>query len=193
MRATAGLVLGFICACAAVTAQVPPEGRVGSKVRVVIYEDLQCPDCAHFRVVLDQQLLPKYGSQVEFVHRDFPLAKHPWARTAAIAARYFAEKDPKLGLEFRRHTMATQRQTNPENFNDRLKAFAKDHGIDPEEAVAALSNARYAEAVEKDFQEGVGRGIVHTPTALVNGVPFIETFTFEEISKGIDDALAQTR
>jgi hypothetical protein len=39
----------------------------------------------------------------------------------------------------------------------------------------------------------VGRGIVHTPTALVNGTPFIESFTFEEISKGIDDALAQAK
>jgi protein-disulfide isomerase len=45
--------------------------------------------------------------------------------------------------------------------------------------------------VDKDFQEGVARGIARTPTALVNGVPFIETFTFEEISKGIDEALEE--
>ena len=63
----------------------------------------------------------------------------------------------------------------------------------PEEALAALDNPHYAELVEKDYQEGVGRGVVHTPTALVNGTPFIETFTFEEISKGIDDALAQAK
>jgi protein-disulfide isomerase len=169
------------------------EGRAGSPVRVIIYEDLQCPDCADFRVMLDQRILPKYGDRVEFVHRDFPLAKHAWARRAAVAARFFTEKDPKLGLEYRRHTMATHGETTAENFKDRVAEFARQHGVKPEEALAALDNPRYAELVEKDYQEGVGRGIVHTPTALVNGTPFIETFTFEEISKGIDDALAQAK
>ena len=169
------------------------EGRAGSPVRVIIYEDLQCPDCADFRVMLDQQILPKYGDRVEFVHRDFPLAKHAWARRAAIAARFFTEKDAKLGLEYRRHTMATQGETTADNFKDRAADFARQHGLKPEEALAALDNPNYAELVEKDYQEGVGRGIVHTPTALVNGTPFIETFTFEEISKGIDDALAQAK
>ena len=169
------------------------EGRAGSPVRVIIYEDLQCPDCANLRVMLDQRILPKYGDRVEFVHRDFPLAKHAWARRAAIAARYFTEKDPKLGLEYRRHTMATQGEATADNFKDRVAEFARQHGLKPEEALAALDNPRYAELVEQDYQEGVGRGIVHTPTALVNGAPFIETFTFEEISKGIDDALAQAK
>jgi protein-disulfide isomerase len=169
------------------------EGRAGSPVRVIIYEDLQCPDCADFRVMLDQKILPKYGDRVEFVHRDFPLAKHAWARRAAIAARYFTEKDAQLGLEYRRHTMATQGEATADNFKDRVADFARQHGLKAEEALAALDNPRYAELVEKDYQEGVGRGIVHTPTALVNGTPFIETFTFEEISKGIDDALAQAK
>ena len=169
------------------------EGRAGSPVRVIIYEDLQCPDCADFRVMLDQRILPKYGGRVEFVHRDFPLAKHAWARRAAIAARFFTEKDPQLGLEYRRHTMATHGETTADNFNRRVADFARQHGLKPEEALAALDNPHYAELVGKDYQEGVGRGIVHTPTALVNGAPFIETFTFEEISKGIDDALAQAK
>jgi protein-disulfide isomerase len=169
------------------------EGRAGSPVRVIIYEDLQCPDCANFRVMLDRQILPKYGDRVEFVNRDFPLAKHAWARRAAIAARFFTEKDPKLGLEYRRHTMATHAETTADNFKERVAEFARQHGIQPEEALAALDNPRYAESVEKDYQEGVDRGVVHTPTALVNGTPFVESFTFEEISKGIDAALAQAK
>jgi protein-disulfide isomerase len=65
--------------------------------------------------------------------------------------------------------------------------------VKPEDAIAALTNPKYAELVEKDFQDGVGRGVVHTPTVFVNGVPFVETFTFEEISKGIEAALAQAK
>jgi protein-disulfide isomerase len=193
MRAVTALVLGIWSTCAALPAQVLTEGHAGSKVRIVIYEDLQCSDCADFRVMMDRQILPKYGERVEFVHRDFPLAKHAWSRTAAIAARFFAERDPKLALEYRRHTLATQRETNPSNFNQRLSAFAREHGVNAEDAVAALDNPKYAEAVEKDFQDGVGRGVVHTPTVLVNGAPYVETFTFEEIAKGIEAALAQAQ
>lgn len=170
--------------------QIPVEGRADSSVRVVIYEDLQCPDCAAFRRMLDEKLLPRYAAQVAFVHRDFPLAKHAWARRASIAARFFTEQNPQLGLEYRRFTMAHQPETNGDNFNIRLAEFAKAHQIDPEAAVAALANPHYAELVEKDYQDGVSRGVVHTPTAFVNGRAFIETFSFEEISKGIDEALA---
>jgi protein-disulfide isomerase len=89
--------------------------------------------------------------------------------------------------------MAASRPPTRANFNTRLADFAKAHDIEPDAAIAALSNAHYAELVEQDYQDGVSRGVVHTPTVFVNGKPFIETFTFEEISKGIDEALAQAR
>lgn len=169
------------------------EGLADSPVRAIIYEDLQCPDCAAFEQMMVEKLLPKYGAKVAFVHRDFPLAKHAWARRAAIAARFFTERSAELGLEYRRYTMAGQEAATAANFNERLADFAKAHGIDPDAAIAALSNAHYAELVEQDYQDGVSRGVVHTPTVFVNGQAFIETFPFEEISKGIDQALAQAR
>ncbi len=190
---TARLATAFLLAAFLLPAQALVEGRAGSRVRVLIYEDLQCSDCAAFREMMDRQVLPKYGDRVEFIHRDFPLAKHPNARPAAIAARFFSEKDAKLGLEYRRYTLSTLQQTTPENFLERLKAFAAKSGIAPDETVAALQDARLQALVEKDFQDGVNRGIARTPTVLVNGTPFVETFSFEELAKGIDAALAQTR
>ena len=190
MKLTAALLLSVMTLPAQ---KLPVEGRPDSPVRVVVYEDLQCPDCAAFRVMMDEKLLPKYGAKVAFQHRDFPLAKHAWARRAAIAARFFAARKPELALEYRRYTMAGQEAATAGNFNDRLSSFAKSHGIDPHEAVAALGDPHYAELVEADYQDGVQRGVVHTPTVFVNGRAYIETFTFEEISKGIDEALAQGR
>jgi protein-disulfide isomerase len=187
------LVFALVAASATLPAQGLTEGRAGSPVRVLIYEDLQCPDCANFRVMMDQQVLPKYSASVEFVHRDFPLAKHAWARRAAIAARFFTEKDPKLGLEFRRYTMANIPKTNPDNFNARLAEFASQHDLKPADALAALDNPKYAQLVEKDFQEGVARGVIHTPTVFVNGQAFIERFSFEDLSKGIEEALGQSK
>jgi protein-disulfide isomerase len=169
------------------------EGEPASPVRVIVFEDLQCPDCAAFRVMLDEKLLPKYRAAVAFEHRDFPLAKHAWARKAAIASRFFQGINPDLAFKYRRETMASLKATTADNFNERLAAFAQANEIDPLRAVAALEDPQLAAAVEKDVQEGVARGVAHTPTAIVNGTPFVETITFEEISKAIDTALVESR
>lgn len=169
------------------------EGAAQSPVRVVIYEDLQCPDCADFRVMLDEKLLPRYAATVRFEHRDFPLAKHAWARKAAIAARFFEESQPGLGLAYRKYSMANLREITAENFKDRLSQFAKDHGVDPAKALASLEDTRLAAMVEEDYQDGVARGIAHTPTVLVNGRPFVETFPVEDVAKAIDAELAAAK
>jgi protein-disulfide isomerase len=185
------LLLGLLATTIAVSAeQQLVEGRTESKVRVLIYEDLQCPDCAEFRRMMDEKILPRYGERVAFIHRDFPLAKHSWARKAAIAARYFTGVKPELGLAYRRRIMATIQETRADNFNDKLSAFARDNGVDPAQAVAALDDTALAALVERDFQDGVARGVAKTPTVFVSGKPFIEHFSFEDISQSIEDALA---
>jgi protein-disulfide isomerase len=174
-----------------VSGQSLVEGRKDSPVRVVIYEDLQCGDCAAFRVMLDEKLLPKYGAKVAFEHKDFPLPKHAWARLAAVAARYFQGISEETALKWRREAMRDRRGITVENFPGYLKAFAARNGSDGDKAVAALADAKLQALVQEDYEDGVARGIARTPTALVNGAPFIETFTVEEISKGIDAALAE--
>lgn len=185
------LLLAVLTSAAALSGQQTlVEGLAESKVRVIIYEDLQCPDCAAFRRMLDDKILPRYADKIAFVHRDFPLAKHAWARKAAIASRYFGELKPELGLDYRRHIMSTIKEITPENFNDKLAEFARKNGADPAAALAALNDPRVAGLVERDFQDGVARGVAKTPTVFVSGKPFIETFSFEDLSQAMDDALA---
>lgn len=185
------LLLTLLASSVGLSAQQPVvEGLPESRVRVLIYEDLQCPDCAEFRRLMDDKILPRYATRVAFVHRDFPLAKHAWARQAAVAARYFGERKPELGLAFRRQTMAGMEQTTPDNFKERLAQFARANGVDPAAAVAALADPHLASLVDRDFQDGVARGVVHTPTVFVNGRAFIEHVSFEEISGALDDALS---
>ena len=166
------------------------EGNPAATVRVLIFEDLQCSDCANFRRMLDEKLLPRFGAKVAFEHRDFPLAKHAWARKAAIAARFFQAASAELAVAFRKYALANLRQITAANFDERLAAFAKQNGVDPAKALAALDDPAFAALVEKDVQDGVARGVAKTPTAFVDGAPFVETFTFEEISKAIEAALA---
>jgi protein-disulfide isomerase len=140
--------------------------------------------------MMDRQILPKYGDKAAFEHRDFPLPKHAWARRAAVAARFLQEIKTGLGVAFRRQMFANLTKITPENFREKLVGFAKLNDVDPARAVAALDDARYAAWVEKDYQDGVSRGVAHTPTVFVNGQPFVETFTFEEISKVLEKELS---
>jgi len=184
------LLLALLLSTVKLPAQQPVvEGYPESRVRVLIYEDLQCPDCAEFRRMMDEKILPRYSTRVAFVHRDFPLAKHAWARQAAIAARYFTEKKPELGLAYRRQTMASIQQTTEANFKDHLAEFARANGTDPAAAIASLGDAKLADLVERDFQDGVARGVAHTPTVLLNGRAFVETISFDEFSAALDEAL----
>jgi 2-hydroxychromene-2-carboxylate isomerase len=143
--------------------------------------------------MLDHQLLPRYGAAVGFEHRDFPLPKHAWARPAAIAARFFEEAQPEVGLAYRKYVLANLRHINPDNFNERLSQFARERGVDPDQAVAALNDKRLAALVDQEYQDGVARGIARTPTIIVNGTPFVETFTFEQVAKAIDASLAASK
>jgi protein-disulfide isomerase len=169
------------------------EGDKTSTVRVIAYEDLQCHDCAMCRKMLDEKLLPKYGGSVAFEHREYPLRKHHWARQASLAVLYFGSLKPETGIAFRRFCAYHLKEITAENFTDKLRDFAKVNGTDPNRSVSALSDVSLAKVVEEEFKEGVARGVARTPTVFVSGEPFIEIFTFEDISKSIDAALAAAK
>ncbi len=188
--------LMVVAACALLTAAesankaaLPIEGNPKSTVKVIVYEDLQCPDCATFRRMTDDQLLPRFGNRIALIHKDFPLAKHAWARPAAIAGRHFATQNAELAVRYRQWVMANLREIKVETFREKLAAFARAQGLDPEQAIRALDDPELAALVEKDFQEGVARGVAKTPTVFVNGRPFIEHFSFEELAAAVEEAL----
>lgn len=168
------------------------EGNRRSPVRVVIYEDLACSDCANFRAVMDETLLPRFAATVAFEHRDFPLPKHIWARRAAIAARHFERGNGEMSVAWRRFALKNLREITDANFNEYLERFAREQKADAAAAVKALADPALAAAVEQDYQEGVARGISRTPTVLVNGLPFIEKFPLEEIVNAIAAAVKES-
>jgi protein-disulfide isomerase len=165
------------------------EGNPSSSVRVLIYDDLQCSDCARFRQMLDEKLLPKYGSRVAFVHRDCPLPKHDWAREAAMAARWVGEQSSGLAITFRRELLAEQNSVTEQNLKQWVVEFAVRNHLSQNAITGALNDQRLATLVDQDRQAAVARGVTKTPTADVGGVAFVETIIYDDLARAIDEAL----
>src|ERR1700722_11688530 len=66
----------------------------GSRVAIVEFEDMECPDCANANPVL-REAAAKYN--IPWIRHDFPLPFHPWSFQAAVNARWFDTKGKKIG------------------------------------------------------------------------------------------------
>ena len=162
------------------------EGNPSSPVRVVIYEDLQCPDCQKLRALLDEKVLAKYGSRVAFVHRDFPMGKHDWARQAAIAGRWIGEQNPPLAIVFRRELMSEQLHITSATLEPWLREFAVRNHLNANGIIAALSDPRLDALVDQDYQSALARGVNKAPTIIVGGQRFSEIILYDDIARALD-------
>lgn len=188
----AGLALMLLAGhCAFASRNDVVEGNPASPIKVLIYEDLQCGDCARFRVLLDEKILPRYRSRVVFIHRDFPLGKHDWAVPAAVAARWVYEQSSELGIIVRRELLAEQDSINTRNLKQWLVDFAYRNHLDPKGIVDSLSDQRLQALVDQDRQSAVARGVSRAPTLFVGGQPFVETIIYDDLAHALDEALAK--
>jgi protein-disulfide isomerase len=167
------------------------EGNRTSPVKVFIYGDLQCSGCARLRVMLDEKILPKYGSKVAFIHRDFPLGRHEWARSAAIAARWVYEQNPPLGIVLRRELMSEQDSITPQNLKPWLVEFAARNKLDQKGILDSLSDQRLNTLIDQDRQSAEARGISTVPTVIADGQSLAGTIIYEDLARVLDEALAK--
>jgi protein-disulfide isomerase len=161
----------------------PPKGAA---VAIVVFEDLECPDCARAAPLLEEAA-KTYGIPV--VRHDFPLQMHPWSMDAAILARYFDTHSKKIGNQFRDTVFQHQLEINKDNLRAFADKFAQAQKIDlpfvvdPQGKLAAL--------VEADRNLGNSIGLNHTPTIYVVsnknvGKPFVEVVDRSQLFQLID-------
>src|SRR5947207_9579287 len=96
----------------------------GSKVAIVVFEDLQCPDCARAAPLVKDV---SKAERIPVVRHDFPLPIHNWSYQAAVIARYFDTKSKALGDEWREFCFANQPAITPDNLSPTAQKFAQDH------------------------------------------------------------------
>jgi protein-disulfide isomerase len=164
----------------------PPKG---AKVAIIVFEDLQCPDCAR-AAPLVHEAAKTY--KIPLVQYDFPLPQHNWSFDAAVDARWFDTKSKEVGDEYRLYIFAHQNEITPENLRSKTEEFAKEHKLtfptfpDPTGALTAK--------VKADYDVGQRVGIVHTPTLYVvsntsRGTPFVEVVDRTQLYNLIDQML----
>jgi protein-disulfide isomerase len=167
------------------------EGNPTATVRVTIYSDLQCNYCQSFRTMMDEKLLPKYGTKVAFVHRDLPLGRHDWARAAAMAARWAGEQSPGMGVVFRRELLSEQDHITAATLKPWVREFAARNKLDADAMAASLTDQRLAALVDQDIQVATARGVTRIPAVYVAGQAFVETIVYDNLARAIDAALTR--
>ncbi len=181
--------LSLFLFCLAVFGQDVPEALrppKGAQVALVVFEDLQCPQCGRTAPLLVQA---SRTYKIPLVQHDFPLPMHNWSFDAAVLARYFDTHSKEIGNAFRDSVFEHQLEINPQNLRGFADKFASDHKIglpfvvDPAGKLAGL--------VRADKELGVSLHIEHTPTIWIvsnkrSGKPYVEVTDTKELYVMID-------
>jgi len=164
----------------------PPEG---SKVAIVVFEDLECPQCARVEPLLEDA---EKTYKIPLVRYDFPLPMHHWSFQAHVTARYFDTKSKPLGEEFRSWVFKNQNFITQQNVSGMIDRFATEHHV----TVPAFvdPDGKLAAKVKADYASGEKVGIDHTPTIYVVGesrqTPYIEVKDISQLFNTIDQMKA---
>jgi protein-disulfide isomerase len=161
----------------------PPKG---AQVAIIVFEDLECPDCARAAPLVEEAARTY---KIPVVRHDFPLQMHPWAYDAAILARFFDTHSKKVGNEFRDTVFQHQLEITKDNLHAFAEKFAAEHKIDLPFAVDP--QGKLAAEVDADRNLGNSLALNHTPTIYVVsnkkvGKPFVEVVDRSQLFQLID-------
>ena len=162
----------------------PPKG---AQVAIVVFEDLECPDCRR-AAPLVQEASKTY--KIPVVRHDFPLPFHKWSFDAAVIARYFDTRSKQLGNQYRDYIFEHQPEITAENLRGFSEKFAADHKVDLPFVVDP--QGKLAAEVTADRDLGKSIHLEHTPTIYVvssksKAHPFVEVKQpSDELFRSID-------
>jgi protein-disulfide isomerase len=161
------------------------KGPADAPVTIVEYSDFQCPFCARVEPTIDR-IMADYKGRVRVVWRDFPLAFHENAATAALAAR-------EARAQGRFWPMQKQLFAN-QGALDRagLEKAAAGLGLDPARLRAALDRPGALAELDAEVAAAARLGVRGTPTFFVNGRRVVGAQPYERFKVIIEEELKKT-
>ena len=159
------------------------QGPADALVTLVEYGDYECPHCGHAYPIV-KALQRRFGSQLRFVFRNFPLREiHPNAEAAAETTEFAATQDKFWEM----HDLIYE---NQQDLSDELLSdLAKRLKLDAQGLAKALETGEFADRVQKDFSGGIRSGVNGTPTFFINGERHDADFELETLGRAIGQAL----
>lgn len=166
------------------------QGDAKKGVHLVEYGDFQCPACGAYHPLV-KQIKQKYGNDIAFQFRHFPLPTHQNARAAHRAA----EAAGMQGKFWEMHDMLYERQQSwaqSTNVATILEDYATQIGLDMEKYRQDFNSQQVNSVINADVKAGQELGANSTPTFVLNGKKLEDLpRDLEGFYKLIDEAIAQ--
>lgn len=140
-------------------------GKSDTVLTLIEYSDFECPYCTSFHSTA-KEFLEKYGDQVNWVYRHFPLGFHdPAATDIANASECVAE----LGGNSKFWSFVDA--IYDDSIDGDFMSVAFNMGIDKSELESCTSSYKYVSKIKSDISEGAASGVTGTPgNFLVNNI-----------------------
>jgi protein-disulfide isomerase len=165
----------------------PSIGTPGAPVVIVLFSDFQCQYCREEAKMIRTELIKNYPTQVRLYFKDFPLETiHPWAKTAAVAGRCVFKQTPAAFWDYHDWVFEKQGEITPENFDEKLSAFAQSKNLDAGALSACRTAPPAAADISRSLAEGRSVGVNSTPTMFVNGRKIPYSITWENLKQVIE-------
>jgi protein-disulfide isomerase len=161
-------------------------GPADAALTVIEYSDFECPFCAEYAKIIGQ-LREKYGDQVRFVYRFYPLSNHKYATISAKAA-YAAHLQGKF-WEMHDLLFANQEEwVSSDDPRPYFDSYAESLGLDLDQFHADADAQSTSDFIKRQAAEGKKAGVKHTPWLIV-GDEVVLPRSFEEFDQIIQDKL----
>jgi protein-disulfide isomerase len=171
-------------------------GNPNAPVKIVAYEDFQCPSCRLYTEQVEPLLIQNEikNGEVYYQYRNFPIIdqssttkeSHQAANAALCAA------DQGKFWEYHNMLFNNQEGENVGSFTDkRLQAFAQTLGLNMSDFNACFAADKHLAQINSDIQAGQQAGVTGTPSVFVNGKEVSPGYipTYDQMKQAIQEAL----
>jgi protein-disulfide isomerase/rhodanese-related sulfurtransferase len=159
-------------------------GNPSAPVTVVEFGDIQCPACSGAEATA-REIRERYGKEIRFVFRQFPLPRiHPYAEKAAEASECAGAQGkfwPALERLYKGQADLS---------DEALTRYAFEVGLNIEQFRQCLSSGSMASRVQEDVEDGKALGVDRTQTFFIGRKMILGAMRYSEFAHLVEQEIA---
>lgn len=166
------------------------QGKGTTGVTLVEFGDYQCPYCGQYFPTV-KQVVAKYGDQIKFQFKNFPLTsihQNAFAAARAAEAAGLQGKFWEMNEVLYSSQSSWSEQTDPTPI---FAQYAQQLGLNVDQFKKDSSSSKVNDLINADMAEGTKLKVTGTPAFFINGEKIDVSNSVESFSKAIDAAIAK--